>query len=237
MEHQTSSTPASQESKAHLRHILASEPTLPPASLKVAAPATEPDPTPEHVVPPSSSRKKAEREPAAQNKMRFLKKDDGTPFWRRDIQYKLLESIFNDDKKLFTKMSDQTRGHTFADVYVDAMARSSKCSKLLQEKLLSDTLDLSVIPARDMAMVCLLVNVGRMNTTVNCTPITKDASTYTLTQISLPRDASSSTNLPLNTLPTSSAGSIRLETASRRPAFEVDLKGLSGGHSATYYIV
>lgn len=100
--------------------------------------------------------------------MRFLKKDDGTPFWRRDIQYKLLETIFDNDQKVFTKYSDGTPGHSFADVYIDAMARSSKCSNLLKEKLLSDTIDPNVIPARDMAMVCLLVNVGRMNTTVNC---------------------------------------------------------------------
>lgn len=100
--------------------------------------------------------------------MLFLKKDDGQPFWRRDIQYKLLELIFDDETKVFHKYSDGTEGHTFAEIYIDAMARSSKCSNLLKEKLLAETQDPNVIPARDMAMVCLLVNCGRMNTTVNC---------------------------------------------------------------------
>lgn len=43
------------------------------------------------------------------------------------------------------------------------MARSSKTSKVLRDKLLSDR-----EAAKGMAMVCLLVNVGRMNTTLNC---------------------------------------------------------------------
>ena len=59
--------------------------------------------------------------------------------------------------------SDGTKNHTFAEIYIDAMAKSSKCSKILKEKLLQDTEG-----AISMAMVCLLVNVGRMNTTLNC---------------------------------------------------------------------
>ena len=58
---------------------------------------------------------------------------------------------------------DGTKGHTFADTYIDAMARSSKTSKVLKEKLLADR-----VGAMSMAMICLLVNVGRMNTTLNC---------------------------------------------------------------------
>ncbi|KAJ2985730.1 hypothetical protein NUW58_g5376 [Xylaria curta] len=45
------------------------------------------------------------------------------------------------------------------------MARSSKTSKVLRDKLLSDR-----EAAKGMAMVCLLVNVGRMNTTLNFFP-------------------------------------------------------------------
>ena len=59
--------------------------------------------------------------------------------------------------------SDGTKGHTFSEIYIDAMARSSKTSKILKEKLLSER-----SAALNMAMVCLLVNVGRMNTTLNC---------------------------------------------------------------------
>ena len=97
------------------------------------------------------------------NKIRHLKKDDGVPLWRKDIQLKFLRCVFEDDTKVFTKAFDGTKGHTFADIYVDAMARSSKTSKVLKEKLLADRQG-----AMTMAMICLLVNVGRMNTTLNC---------------------------------------------------------------------
>src|ERR1700761_1893882 len=97
------------------------------------------------------------------NKIRHLKKEDGVPLWRKDIQYDFLKYVFEDDKRVFHMSSDGSFGHTFADIYLDAMAKSSKCSKILKEKLLSDR------PAAvNMAMVCLLVNVGRMNTTLNC---------------------------------------------------------------------
>jgi Ino eighty subunit 1 len=97
------------------------------------------------------------------NKIRHLKKEDGVPLWRKDIQYDFLKYVFEDEKLVFHKASDGSFGHTFADIYLDAMAKSSKCSKILKEKLLSDR------PAAvNMAMVCLLVNVGRMNTTLNC---------------------------------------------------------------------
>jgi len=98
------------------------------------------------------------------NKMKHLKKEDGIPLWRKDIQYDFLHLVFYDEKRCFTKYSDRTRGHTFAEIYIDAMAKSSKCSKVLKEKLLQD-----MEGAISMAMVCLLVNVGRMNTTLNCT--------------------------------------------------------------------
>jgi Ino eighty subunit 1 len=97
------------------------------------------------------------------NKIRHLKKDDGIPLWRKDIQYDFLKMVFEDDKKVFHKMSDGTSGNSFADIYLDAMAKSSKCSKILKDKLLTER-----AAAVNMAMVCLLVNVGRMNTTLNC---------------------------------------------------------------------
>ncbi|KAF2098502.1 hypothetical protein NA57DRAFT_39625 [Rhizodiscina lignyota] len=99
------------------------------------------------------------------NKIRHLKKEDGVPLWRKDIQYDFLKYVFEDDKKAFTKVSDSSKGHTFADIYLDAMAKSSKCSKILKDKLLTER-----SAAINMAMVCLLVNVGRMNTTLNFFP-------------------------------------------------------------------
>ncbi|KAG8525518.1 uncharacterized protein KY384_009162 [Bacidia gigantensis] len=97
------------------------------------------------------------------NKIRHLKKEDGIPLWRKDIQLEFLRRVFEDDTKCFTKTSDMTPGHSFADIYIEAMANSSKTSKVLKEKLLSDRRG-----AMSMAMICLLVNVGRMNTTLNC---------------------------------------------------------------------
>jgi hypothetical protein len=97
------------------------------------------------------------------NKIRHLKKEDGIPLWRKDIQYNFLRQVFEDETPVFTKASDGTSGHSFADIYIDAMARSSKTSKILKDKLLQEK-----GPALNMAMVCLLVNIGRMNTTLNC---------------------------------------------------------------------
>ena len=97
------------------------------------------------------------------NKMRHLKKEDGIPLWRKDIQYDFLRLVFFDKTRCFTKYSDGSKENTFAEIYIDAMAKSSKCSKILKEKLLQDHEG-----AICMAMVCLLVNVGRMNTTLNC---------------------------------------------------------------------
>ncbi|KAL8943234.1 MAG: hypothetical protein Q9211_001052 [Gyalolechia sp. 1 TL-2023] len=99
------------------------------------------------------------------NKIRHLKKEDGVPLWRKDIQFAFLHAVFDDETRVFTKASDGDRGHTFAEIYIDAMARSSKTSKILKEKLLSDR-----AAALSMAMICLLVNVGRMNTTLNFFP-------------------------------------------------------------------
>jgi Ino eighty subunit 1 len=97
------------------------------------------------------------------NKIKHLKKEDGIPLWRKDIQYSFLRAVFEDTTPVFTKVADGTPGHTFADIYIDAMARSTKTSKILREKLLSER-----EAALNMAMICLLVNVGRMNTTLNC---------------------------------------------------------------------
>ncbi|PGH15845.1 hypothetical protein AJ80_05376 [Polytolypa hystricis UAMH7299] len=99
------------------------------------------------------------------NKIRHLKKDDGIPLWRKDIQFEFLKLVFEDTTPVFTRLSDGKKDCDFADIYIDAMARSSKTSKILKDKLQNDK------PAAiSMAMVCLLVNFGRMNTTLNFFP-------------------------------------------------------------------
>ena len=97
------------------------------------------------------------------NKIRHLKKEDGIPLWRKDIQFKFLRMVFEDKTPVFTRFPDGQKGLTFADIYIDAMAKSSKTSKILKEKLQTERPS-----AIQMAMVCLLVNMGRMNTTLNC---------------------------------------------------------------------
>jgi Ino eighty subunit 1 len=97
-------------------------------------------------------------------KIRHLKKDDGEPLWRVDIQYDFLKAVFDNETRVFTNTYDDTLPkQNFADLYIDTMSRSSKTSKVLRDKLLSDR-----EAAKGMAMVCLLVNMGRMNTTLNC---------------------------------------------------------------------
>ncbi|KAI0472023.1 hypothetical protein GGR56DRAFT_656541 [Xylariaceae sp. FL0804] len=101
-------------------------------------------------------------------KIRHLKKDDGEPLWRADIQYDFLRAVFDNDNRVFTNSYEADKNgekQSFADLYIDTMARSSKTSKVLRDKLLSDR-----EAAKSMAMVCLLVNVGRMNTTLNFFP-------------------------------------------------------------------
>ncbi|KAJ4514813.1 hypothetical protein HRR83_003275 [Exophiala dermatitidis] len=99
------------------------------------------------------------------SKIRHIKKPDGTPLWRKEIQYEFLKIVTEDDKPVFTRISDGQKGCTFAEVYVDCMARSSKTSKVLKDRLQIDKQ-----AAQNMAMICLLVNVGRMNTTLNFFP-------------------------------------------------------------------
>ncbi|TVY73431.1 Ino eighty subunit [Lachnellula suecica] len=101
------------------------------------------------------------------NKVRHLKKDDGEPLWRKDIQYDFLKAVFDDERAVFTNTYEPENigKQSFANLYIDAMARSSKTSKILRDKLLTEH-----EPAKNMAMVCLLVNLGRMNTTLNFFP-------------------------------------------------------------------
>ncbi|KAK3945140.1 hypothetical protein QBC46DRAFT_445564 [Diplogelasinospora grovesii] len=121
---------------------------------------------------PRGSRKRAKDDAGAQNgsvigKIRHLKKEDGEPLWRKDIQYDFLKAVFDDEQKMFTNSYEPEKigKQCFADLYIDTMSRSSKTSKVLRDKLLSDR-----DAAKGMAMVCLLVNIGRMNTTLNFFP-------------------------------------------------------------------
>lgn len=181
----TTSAPRSDEPdpRNSLRHVLAADPPkqdMPDAPTPVKAEAgqsaqdddTTDDPKPKGDDQPmytsttTTTRRNANGSVSSVysgNKIRHLKKEDGVPLWRKDIQYDFLRQVFDDQTRVFHKVSDGTGSHTFADIYLDAMAKSSKCSKILKDKLLTER-----AAAINMAMVCLLVNVGRMNTTLNC---------------------------------------------------------------------
>lgn len=127
--------------------------------------ATTPDPAEKSSRSKGRGSKSQDPNQSSVGKIRHLKKDDGDPLWRRDIQYDFLKAIFDNPKPAFTNSyePDTMPKQCFADLYIDTMARSSKTSKVLRDKLMSDR-----EAAKGMAMVCLLVNIGRMNTTLNC---------------------------------------------------------------------
>ncbi|KAH7318569.1 hypothetical protein B0I35DRAFT_451361 [Stachybotrys elegans] len=127
-----------------------------------------PDPTekPSRSSKPRPSQGKDANNQSQVGKIRHLKKEDGEPLWREDIQYDFLKAVFDNEQSVFTNSYDPELGkQNFADLYIDTMSRSTKTSKVLRDKLLSDR-----EAAKGMAMVCLLVNVGRMNTTLNFFP-------------------------------------------------------------------
>lgn len=110
---------------------------------------------------------------SASKGFRHLKKSDGEPFWRRDIQYDFLQELFDDETKAFTNYfpfcdiptANNEPKITFSELYIRTLAESGKCSKILKERLLKD-----VEMGKSVGKVCLLVNAGRMNTTVNFVP-------------------------------------------------------------------
>lgn len=109
---------------------------------------------------------------------KHLKKADGEPFWRKDIQYDFLHELFTDENRVFTnnfpfcEVPNAANGPklTFAELYVRTLAESLKLSKVLRERLIKDS-DMGIAVSK----VCLLVNAGRMNTTVNFVPDMRSA--------------------------------------------------------------
>ena len=179
MTHPSSPVRADPDPRMSLQHALGDSGSRQntPSALRHAEMDDEQNQTPNADAPPitatSTSRRK-KNDPAGTvlntsiysgNKVRHLKKDDGEPLWRKDIQYDFLKLIFENDNACFTNSyePEMIGKQNFANLYIDAMARSSKTSKILRDKLLSEH-----EPAKNMAMVCLLVNLGRMNTTLNC---------------------------------------------------------------------
>lgn len=104
---------------------------------------------------------------------RHIKKKDGEPLWRNEIQFDFQRILFENEERVFTNPfpDPQVPGignpekYTFAELYIRTLSESSKCSKILKERFLSNKeMAISVLK------VCLLVNCGRMNTTINFVP-------------------------------------------------------------------
>ncbi|KAA1468638.1 hypothetical protein DENSPDRAFT_834019 [Dentipellis sp. KUC8613] len=101
-----------------------------------------------------------------------IKRGDSETLTREDVQYDLLYYIFTDPTLAFT---DETPGKpptkvNFCDLYVNALYNSTKCSKIMRDKM-TDTPAFAI----EFAKISLLTNVGRINTTMAFFPEMKTA--------------------------------------------------------------
>ncbi|EMD41734.1 hypothetical protein CERSUDRAFT_90308 [Gelatoporia subvermispora B] len=96
-----------------------------------------------------------------------VKHYDGEPLTRVDLQYDFLHHLFTDPQAVFTDPYKTLRGDppgskvTFRDLYVNSLVHSPRCSRALRDKLV-DTPEFG----SEFAMMSLLSNVGRINTTM-----------------------------------------------------------------------
>ncbi|RDB29114.1 Ino eighty subunit 1 [Hypsizygus marmoreus] len=100
-----------------------------------------------------------------------IKRQDAEPLTREDVQFDLLHHIFSNSNAVFTSpVPGKSPKVTFAELYVSALYNSSKCSKVLREKMV-DTPPFAI----ELAKISLLTNVGRINTTMAFFPEMKTA--------------------------------------------------------------
>ncbi|KAL4069496.1 hypothetical protein J3A83DRAFT_4095644 [Scleroderma citrinum] len=100
-----------------------------------------------------------------------IKRNDAEPLTREDVQFDLLHHIFGDTKVVFTSQTPGTSSKVhFCDLYVNALYHSSKCSKVLKDKMIE-----TPAFAIELAKISLLTNVGRINTTMAFFPEMKTA--------------------------------------------------------------
>lgn len=101
-----------------------------------------------------------------------LKPPDGGALFRRDLQWDVLENIFNSVTYRFTPpqypdewtaLFPQDRTWSFAELFLDCIANSSKANKNLKDKM-NESTGFAV----NFSKLCLLINVGRINTTLAC---------------------------------------------------------------------
>ncbi|EGW33207.1 uncharacterized protein SPAPADRAFT_55120 [Spathaspora passalidarum NRRL Y-27907] len=121
----------------------------------------------------TASTTKSKRKHPNTNRFKHLKKADGEPFWRKDISHDFLKYLFDDETACFTNSfpecnisnANNDPKISFSDLYVRSLVESTKCSRVLKERLIKDK-----EMGKSVAKVCLLVNAGRMNTTINFVP-------------------------------------------------------------------
>ncbi|KAJ3551372.1 hypothetical protein NM688_g4740 [Phlebia brevispora] len=100
-----------------------------------------------------------------------IKRADAEPLTREDIQYDLLFYIFANPVRAFVDYMAPGRPLVnFCDLYVNALFNSSKCSKVLKDKMVE-----TPTFAIEFAKIALLTNVGRINTTMAFFPEMKTA--------------------------------------------------------------
>jgi len=109
------------------------------------------------------------RSPIISRKVVPIKRFEDEPLTRRDIQYDLLRRIFSDPCAVFTNPWPDSRGAfperlTFGELYIKTILNSAKATKNFRDRLRE-----SNEFAEDFAMLALLVNTGRINTTMSCT--------------------------------------------------------------------
>ena len=101
---------------------------------------------------------------AAAKSQFIIKRIDGEPLTRRIIQFDLLEAIFNDKTACFMDGTAPTAPKiSFGELYRKTLMNSNKMTGSQRAKM-EHTPDFGIV----MAQVCMLVNVGRINTTLAC---------------------------------------------------------------------
>ncbi|KAI0670068.1 hypothetical protein C8Q78DRAFT_1039065 [Trametes maxima] len=120
-------------------------------------------------MPPSSSQ-------SHHRKTLAVKRADGEPLTRVDLQYDMLVHIFADKHAVFSDPYTTIRGDpagtkvTFRDLYVNSLIHSPRCSKASRDRIRE-----SPEFGNEFAMISLLSNVGRINTTMAFFPEMKTA--------------------------------------------------------------
>ncbi|GAA5955055.1 hypothetical protein JCM3765_003174 [Sporobolomyces pararoseus] len=105
-----------------------------------------------------------------------IKKLDSEPLLRQDIQWQVLDDIFADRSIRFTAPVDQNSPPAapvylnFDQLYLEAILSSMKTTAATRSKLISNSEF-----ATNYSKLCLLINVGRVNTTLAFYPQMKTA--------------------------------------------------------------